>query len=194
MNTTNRLSRFLLIAGYIAMLIGAIDPMEGSLLILPGSALVAIGTFLGNEHRGIIIYRLWSFFLIIIGVAALWVTTMLGGIGGDFRVLDVVGIILPAVPDRLVDGYLGPGLTALGSVVWHRRGDMVHSDDVSGDQDVTSLDRDLGRSCDYWRFHRCHRTRYHRRLHLPPEKAKGRMTMLDCMGTRHCDPYMDVGY
>ncbi len=83
MNTTNRLPRFLLIAGYIAMLIGAIDPMEGSLLILPGSALVALGTFLGNQHRGIIIYRLWSFFLIIIGVAALLVTTMLGGIGGD---------------------------------------------------------------------------------------------------------------
>lgn len=83
MNTTNRLTRYLLIAGYIAMLIGAIDPMEGSLLILPGSALVAIGTFLGNRHREIIIYRLWSFFLIIIGVAALWVTTMLGGIGGN---------------------------------------------------------------------------------------------------------------
>ena len=82
MSATNSWSRFLLIAGYIAMLIGAIDPMEGSLLILPGSALVAIGTFLGNQHRGIIIYRLWSFFLIIIGIAALWVTTMLGGIGG----------------------------------------------------------------------------------------------------------------
>jgi ABC-type iron transport system FetAB permease component len=83
MNTSNRLSRFLLIAGYIAMLIGAIDPMEGSLLILPGSALVAMGTFLSSQQRGVIIYRLWSFFLIIIGVAALWVTTMLGGIGGD---------------------------------------------------------------------------------------------------------------
>lgn len=83
MNTSSRLPRFLLIAGYIAMLIGAIDPMEGSLLILPGSALIAIGTFLSHQQTGIIIYRLWSFFLIIIGVAALWVTTMLGGIGGD---------------------------------------------------------------------------------------------------------------
>ena len=83
MSSSNFWVPILLIAGYLAMLIGAIDPMEGSLLILPGSALVALGTFLGNQHRGIIIYRLWMFFLIIIGVAALWVTTILGGIGGD---------------------------------------------------------------------------------------------------------------
>jgi len=83
MNATNSWSRYLLIAGFLAMLIGAIDPMEGSLLILPGSALVAIATFLSHQQSGVIIYRLWSFFLIIVGVAALWVTTMLGGIGGD---------------------------------------------------------------------------------------------------------------
>jgi hypothetical protein len=83
MNITSRLPRFLLIAGYIAMLIGAIDPMEGSLLILPGSALVAMATFFSHQQTGVIIYRLWSFFLIIIGVAALWMATLLGGIGGD---------------------------------------------------------------------------------------------------------------
>jgi hypothetical protein len=82
MNTTNRRVRFLLIAGYIAVLVGALDPMEGSLLILPGSALVALGTLLSHQQRAIIIYRLWVFILIVIGVAALWVATMLGGIGG----------------------------------------------------------------------------------------------------------------
>ncbi len=82
MNETNPWVRFLLIAGYVAMLVGAIDPMEGSVLILPGSGLVALGTFLSHEQRWIIIYRLWVFFLIIVGVAAIWGFTMLGGVGG----------------------------------------------------------------------------------------------------------------
>ena len=83
MNTTNSWSRYLLIAGYLAMLIGAIDPMEGSLLILPGSGLVVLGTCLSGQSRRIIIYRMWIFFLIIIGVTALWVASAQGGIGGD---------------------------------------------------------------------------------------------------------------
>jgi len=82
MNETNPWIRFLLIAGYVAMLVGAIDLMEGSVLILPGSGLVALGTFLSHEQRWIIIYRLWVFFLIIVGVAAIWGFTMLGGVGG----------------------------------------------------------------------------------------------------------------
>ncbi len=76
------LVRFLLIAGYAAMLIGAIDPMEGSLLILPGSGLVALGTYFDDAERKIFIYRLWVFILILIGVGALFGFTMLGGIGG----------------------------------------------------------------------------------------------------------------
>jgi len=83
MNTTNSWSRYLLIAGYLAMLIGAIDPMEGSLLILPGSGLVVLGTCLSGQPRRIIIYRMWIFFLIIIGVTALWLASAQGGIGGD---------------------------------------------------------------------------------------------------------------
>jgi hypothetical protein len=83
MNKTNPWVRFLLIAGYIAMLIGAIDPMEGSLLILPGSGLLVLGTFLGHEKRWIIIYRMSLFFLILIGVTTLWTLTVQGGFGGD---------------------------------------------------------------------------------------------------------------
>ena len=83
MTTTKPSGRFLLIAGFLAMLIGAIDPMEGSLLILPGSVLVALGTILNNHQRSFIFYRLWSFFLITVGVGVLWITSVLGGFGGD---------------------------------------------------------------------------------------------------------------
>jgi hypothetical protein len=75
-------SRILFIVGGIAMLVGAIDPMEGSLLILPGSGLVALGTYLGRDERRLIAYRAWVFVLIAMGVGALWGLSMAGGIGG----------------------------------------------------------------------------------------------------------------
>jgi hypothetical protein len=81
MNTANSRARILLIAGYLAMLIGAIDPMEGSLLILPGSGLVVLGTWLGGQQQSAVIFRMSVFFLILFGVAAIWGTSMLGGIG-----------------------------------------------------------------------------------------------------------------
>jgi hypothetical protein len=109
MNTTSPWARFLLIAGFIAMLVGAIDPMEGSLLILPGSALVAIGTFLNNEERWIIIYRLWVFFLITIGVAAIWWFTMLGGIGGTTEYSMWWALFIVPYPIAWSMGIWGPG-------------------------------------------------------------------------------------
>ncbi|MGI6418207.1 MAG: hypothetical protein ACOX1P_21340 [Thermoguttaceae bacterium] len=70
MNARNAWSKILIIAGGIGMLVGAIDPMEGSLLILPGSGLFAIGTCLSRADRRLIAYRVSVFILIAIGVAA----------------------------------------------------------------------------------------------------------------------------
>ena len=64
------------------MLVGALDPMEGSVVILPGSGLVALGTFLGQSERRLIAYRVWVFILIAIGVGAMWGLSNAGGIGG----------------------------------------------------------------------------------------------------------------
>jgi hypothetical protein len=75
-------SRILTMVGSIAMLVGAIDPMEGSLLILPGSGLVALGTFLGQGERRLIAYRVAVFLLISIGVGAMWGLSSVGGFGG----------------------------------------------------------------------------------------------------------------
>jgi hypothetical protein len=54
MKTCGPWSRILIIAGGIAMLVGALDPLEGSLIILPGSGLVALGTFLGHSEGRIV--------------------------------------------------------------------------------------------------------------------------------------------
>ena len=70
MNLSIHWSTMLRTIGYTAMLVGAIDPMEGSFIILPGSGLVLLGTYFSNFQRQIIFYRLWVFILVTAGVAA----------------------------------------------------------------------------------------------------------------------------
>lgn len=82
MNPRTLWARTLVTLGGIAMLLGAVDPLEGSVVILPGSGLIALGTFLGKGKRGAIRYWLWVFGLIAVGVAAMFVVSAFGGIGG----------------------------------------------------------------------------------------------------------------
>jgi hypothetical protein len=80
MNGATRWSRILVIAGLAAMLIGALDPLEGSLVILPGTGMVALGALLGkSRHRTLLS---WSFVLVAVGVGALWGLSAIGGFGG----------------------------------------------------------------------------------------------------------------
>ena len=74
-------ARTLVIAGLVLMLAGALDPVEGSVVILAGSALAAAGAFFGKNRR----YRLLvtAVMLIAVGVAALIGLTALGGVGGN---------------------------------------------------------------------------------------------------------------
>lgn len=64
------------------MLLGAADPLEGSLLILPSSGLVALGAFIEHGERRVFLYRLSVFLLIVLGVVALWGLSIDGGFGG----------------------------------------------------------------------------------------------------------------
>jgi hypothetical protein len=85
MNSRERWSRVLAIVGSIAMLLGALDPMEGSLVILPGAGLVALGALVGRKERRLVAYRAWVFLLIAFGVGALWALSAVGGFGGPSR-------------------------------------------------------------------------------------------------------------
>ena len=102
-------SRILFTVGGIAMLVGAIDPIEGSLLILPGSGLVALGTFLEQGERRWITYRVGVFVLIAIGVGALWGLTMAGGIGGFYGVSPWWAVLMLPYPIGWSMGIWGPG-------------------------------------------------------------------------------------
>ena len=82
MKTQKPWSRILVIAGGIAMLAGALDPMEGSVVILVGSGLVTLGTFLGHPKRSLLAYWMCIFILIVVGVGALFGLSAMGGFGG----------------------------------------------------------------------------------------------------------------
>jgi hypothetical protein len=82
MNTRKMSSLILTPVGGIAMLVGAVDPMEGSLVILAGSGLVTLGTFLSKVGRKVLMDWLWIFVLIAVGVGALWGLSSIGGFGG----------------------------------------------------------------------------------------------------------------
>ena len=76
-----RWSHILVIVGLVATLVGAIDPLEGSLLILPGTGLLALGAWLGNSQHRSLLY--WAFALVAVGVGEVWGLSAVGGLGGS---------------------------------------------------------------------------------------------------------------
>jgi hypothetical protein len=82
MNSLTFWSRTLKWIGGLAMLAGTLDPMEGSVLILAGSGLVALGLYLARTDHRILLYWTSTFILIALGVAALFGLSSIGGFGG----------------------------------------------------------------------------------------------------------------
>ncbi|GEO94282.1 hypothetical protein [Kocuria turfanensis] len=79
MSARIRWSRWLVAAGLLGLLVGALDPLEGSLVILAGAALAALGAHLGRSRRRQ--YASWSLVLVTTGVAAMWIASAAGGFG-----------------------------------------------------------------------------------------------------------------
>jgi hypothetical protein len=104
MNTVTAWSRVLIVVGVAGMLIGAIDPLEGSIIILPGSALMAFGAFLVKSRYRVVFY--WSLILVAVGVAELWVLSSFGGIGGS-RSSIWWGLVLIPYPVGWILGLAG---------------------------------------------------------------------------------------
>lgn len=111
MNARVLWSRILKVVGGIAMMLGTLDPMEGSLLILPGNGLVALGIYLGGKDRRTVLYWTWAFILIAVGVGALFGLSAVGGIGGNSGYSMGCGILILPYPAgwlmALVGGVAG---------------------------------------------------------------------------------------
>jgi hypothetical protein len=73
--------RRLLVAGLVGMVIGALDPLEGSIVILGGTLVAGVGaTLAGSRHRRSLHLALA---LVAIGVGAMWGLSAVGGFGGS---------------------------------------------------------------------------------------------------------------
>jgi MYXO-CTERM domain-containing protein len=63
------------------MVAGALDPLEGSIVIVAGAALAALGALVARSRRRALLS--WAFVLVGIGVGTMWVLSAYGGLGGD---------------------------------------------------------------------------------------------------------------
>jgi len=138
-------SRVLVVLGSIAMVIGGIDPMEGSFIILPGSLLVALGTWLGLSERRLIAYRVAVLILIAIGVGALWALSAVGGFGGSSGLSMWWGVFIlpyligwsmgmwgPGSPRWLLVSGIGVGLWYLAILMMVFRNPNIPGDSMPG--------------------------------------------------------------
>jgi len=75
-----RWSRILVVVGLVAAVVGAVDPLEGSVVIVAGAALIAFAAWLGNSRHRRLLY--WSFALVAVGVGVMFALSAVGGVGG----------------------------------------------------------------------------------------------------------------
>jgi hypothetical protein len=93
--TINR-TRVIFYAGVTALVAGIVDPLEGSVIIAAGSALVALATHLSHDsHRKI---YLISMILIVTGVLFMFYFSSLGGFGGSSELSWWWGLLILPYP------------------------------------------------------------------------------------------------
>jgi len=81
MTKTRTWPRVLAIVGLAGMLLGAIDPLEGSPIVLVGGTLAALAALLGKATHRRLLY--WALGLVAVGVGAMWGLSAVGGVGGS---------------------------------------------------------------------------------------------------------------
>ena len=117
MNVSPKVARILVSIGLILMVGGALDLMEGSVVILAGIILVAAGAAFSHSRYTRLMY--WSAGLVAFGTAALFYFSWLGGIGGTSgRSIWLALFILPypigwlvglvGATRKLREGFSGP--------------------------------------------------------------------------------------
>ncbi len=76
-----RWARVLVVVGLVLMVVVIADPLEGSILTVPGvGAIAAAAILLRSRYRT---HSYWAAALLVLGVCAMWILSAKGGIGGD---------------------------------------------------------------------------------------------------------------
>lgn len=96
MNEKMKWTRIIYIIGIISLVAGAVEPLEGSVLVALGSALIALSTHLTNDRNRRIF--LTTFIMIIAGVGFMFYFSSLGGFGGESKLSWWWGILILPYP------------------------------------------------------------------------------------------------
>lgn len=81
--TKVKILKVLFIIGIVAIIIGVIDPLEGSAAILAGSLLIALSSYFLKDRYWKLFFV--GFIMIAIGVFFLFYFSSLGGFGGNSK-------------------------------------------------------------------------------------------------------------
>ena len=98
-------AQVLVLLGFSAMVGGLLDPLEGSLIILPGIALVTIGAALTRSRHTRLLSS--SLVFVTLGVAALWALSAVGGFGGTSGRSNWWALALLPYPLGWITGVVG---------------------------------------------------------------------------------------
>jgi hypothetical protein len=90
------LSRILAIVGLAVMLIGLLDPLEGSVVILPGVGIAALGALVGHSRFARLLCCALA--LVAVGVAAMFAVSAVGGLGHGREYLVWWGLVVALYP------------------------------------------------------------------------------------------------
>jgi hypothetical protein len=95
--------------GHLLALLGAVDPLEGSVAVVAGCLLVALHAWLSGSARVLVAYRTGVAVMAAVGVAVLWFISSRGGLGGPDGVPMTWAFLILPYPAALVAGFSGPG-------------------------------------------------------------------------------------
>lgn len=105
MNPVLRRPRLPQIVGLILLLVGTLDPLEGSVLIVAGTAVAAVGAWVHRGRRRAL--QAWACALTVVGVASLFGLSAVGGLGGESGLPWAWGILLLPYPVGWALGLAG---------------------------------------------------------------------------------------
>ena len=106
-----RRARILIIAGLLVMVVAARDPLEGSIVVVLGGGMVALGARLRGSKN--LLYLYWCLVMLAVGVAALWGLSAIGGFGGTSGRSYLWGLLIVPYPIGWL-ASLFDGVRALG--------------------------------------------------------------------------------